>query len=304
MAHTHNHNHGIENITADEITRSFMFGIVLNAVYVVVELWYGLRVHSTALLSDAVHNISDISGLLLAFAAFRLQQIKPSRIFTYGFKKGSILVSFINSLLLAFAIGAIAWEGVKHIIEPSPINGTTVIIVATMGIVINFASALMFRKREKEDLNIKAAYWHLMADALVSLGVVVAGLIMRYTGWYFLDGFAALVVAGVILYSTWNLFKDSLISVFDGVPSSIDIEEIKEHLLAVNGVLDVHHIHIWSMSTNENAITCHIVLDSFENLATAKQQLKEELCEHNITHITLEFEMETEFCEDRVLVFE
>jgi cobalt-zinc-cadmium efflux system protein len=267
-------------------------------------LWYGLQANSTALLSDAVHNISDISGLLLAFAAFRLQKIKPSRLFTYGFKKGSIHVSFINSLLLAFAIGAIAWEGVKHIIEPSQINGTTVMIVATMGIVINFASALMFRKREKEDLNIKAAYWHLMADALVSLGVVVAGLIMRYTGWYFLDGFAALVVAGVILYSTWNLFKDSLISVFDGVPSSINIEEIKEHLLAVKGVLDVHHIHIWPMSTNETAITCHIILDDFSHLATAKQQLKEELCEHNITHITLEFETADEFCEDRVLMLE
>jgi len=294
----HSHNHTIPAITANEINRSFLIGIALNVVYVLIELFYGWKGDSTALLSDAVHNIGDISGLLLAFAAFRFQKIKAGKIFTYGFKKGSVLASFINSLLLAFAIGAIAWEGVQHIIHPSPVNGTLVMIVAAIGIVINFTSALLFKKREKDDLNIKAAYWHLMADALVSLGVVVAGLLIRFTGWYFMDGIAALLVAVVILFSTWSLFKDSIISILDGVPSSINSDEIKEHLLEIAGVKDVHHIHIWSMSTSENAITCHILIQNTTDLVSIKQQLKKELAEHNISHSTLEFETDEEKCAD------
>jgi cobalt-zinc-cadmium efflux system protein len=296
MSEAHHHHHS--TITATDINRSFMFGIGLNVVYVLIELFYGWKGDSTALLSDAVHNIGDISGLILAFVAFRIQRIKPGKIFTYGFKKGSVLASFLNSLLLAFAIGAIAWEGIRHIIHPSPVNGNLVIIIASIGIVINFTSALLFKKREKEDLNIKAAYWHLMADALVSLGVVIAGILIRFTGWYFMDGVAAIIVAVVILFSTWSLFKDSVISILDGVPSNIDSQEIKRHLLEIAGVKDVHHIHIWSMSTSENAITCHILINNTADLVAVKQQLKKELAEHNITHSTLEFETEEENCKD------
>jgi cobalt-zinc-cadmium efflux system protein len=296
MSEHHHHHHTVASV--NDINRSFIIGIVLNVTYVIVELWYGWRNGATSLLSDAVHNIGDISGLVLALIAFRLQAIKPFKIFTYGFKKASVVASFVNSVLLAFAIGAIAWEGIQHIINPSPVNGNVVMIVAFIGIIINFGSALLFRKKGENDTNIKAAYWHLMADALVSLGVVFAGLIMKYTGWYFVDGLTALIVAVVILFGTWSLFKDSIIGVLDGIPSNIDKQEIINHILEVDGVVDIHHMHIWGMSTNENALTCHVLVDKIENIATIKLHIKEELEEHNIKHSTLEFETSEEACED------
>ncbi|MGV6844980.1 MAG: cation diffusion facilitator family transporter [Lutibacter sp.] len=296
MSEHHHHHHTVASV--NDINRSFIIGIALNVTYVIVELWYGWRNGATSLLSDAVHNIGDISGLVLALVAFRLQAIKPFKIFTYGFKKASVVASFVNSVLLAFAIGAIAWEGIQHIINPSPVNGNVVMLVAFIGIIINFGSALLFRKKGENDTNIKAAYWHLMADALVSLGVVFAGLIMNLTGWYFVDGLTALIVAVVILFGTWSLFKDSIIGVLDGIPSNIDKQEIINHILEVEGVMDIHHMHIWGMSTNENALTCHILVDKIENIATIKHYIKEELEEHNIKHSTLEFETADEDCED------
>ena len=278
-----------------------MIGIALNVTYVIVEIIYGFKNNSTALLSDAAHNVGDVSGLLLAFLAFKLQTIKPSKIFSYGFKKGSIVTSFINSILLAFAIGAIAWEGVHKIMNPSPLSGTIIMWVALMGVVINFISALFFKKNQKEDLNIKAAYWHLMADALVSFGVVISGIVIYYTNFYALDGIIAIVIAVVVLFSTWSLFKDSAIAILDGVPNAINPEEIKEHLVEVNGVKSVHHIHIWGISTNENALTAHIVVDNLENLPKIKSLLKEELGEHNITHSTLEFDIVQENCTEITL---
>jgi cobalt-zinc-cadmium efflux system protein len=295
----HNHNHSIAS--PNDINRSFVVGIVLNAAYVVVEIIYGWRNNSTSLLSDAAHNVGDISGLLLAFLAFRLQKIKPSKIFSYGFKKGSIVTSFINSILLAFAIGAIAWEGVHKILNPSPLSGTVIMWVALMGVFINSVSALLFKKNQKSDINIKAAYWHLMADALVSLGVVASGIVIHYTDWYALDGIAAIVIAVVVLFSTWNLFKDSAIAILDGVPASVDGDEIKGHLLAVDGVKNIHHVHIWGMSTNENALTAHVQIDDLARLPEIKKNLKTELDEHNIKHSTLEFELSTENCSETTL---
>ena len=176
MAHEHNH-----TITsATDINRSFTIGIALNVIYVIVEVIYGFQENSTSLLSDAAHNVGDISGLLLAFLAFKLLKVKANETFTYGFKKGSIVASFVNSVLLAFAIGAIAWEGVHKIINPSPLSGTVIMWVAGIGVVINFISAILFKKEKENDLNVKAAYWHLMADALVSLGVVVSGVLIYY----------------------------------------------------------------------------------------------------------------------------
>jgi cobalt-zinc-cadmium efflux system protein len=297
MAHEHSHTIASPN----DINRSFIIGIALNVVYVIVEIIYGFQQNSTSLLSDAAHNVGDISGLLLAFLAFRLIKIKSNDTFTYGFKKGSIVASFINSVLLAFAIGAIAWEGVHKIINPSPLNGTTIMWVALVGVAINFISAMLFKKNQKEDLNIKAAYWHLMADALVSLGVVLSGILIHYFKWYALDGITAIIIAIVVLLSTWNLFKDSVIAILDGVPASVDIEEIKTHLLHVKGVLNIHHLHIWGMSTNENAMTAHIQIDDANQIPTIKKALKEELEEHNIKHSTLEFEFIEENCTETTL---
>lgn len=295
----HNHSHTITS--PNDINRAFMIGIALNAMYVIIEIIYGFQQNSTSLLSDAAHNVGDISGLLLAFLAFRLQKIKPSKLFSYGLKKGSIVTSFINSILLAFAIGAIAWEGVHKIINPSPLSGTTIMWVALVGVVINFISAMLFKKNQKEDLNIKAAYWHLMADALVSLGVVASGILIHYFHWYALDGITAIVIAIVVLFSTWNLFKDSAIAILDGVPASVNTDEIKEHLLAVEGVKDIHHLHIWGISTNENALTAHIQIEDVTQIPTIKKILKEELEEHNVKHSTLEFELTEENCTETTL---
>jgi len=295
----HSHNHTPPSLSSNDINRSFLIGIGLNVAYVLIELFYGWKIGSTALLSDAVHNIGDISGLLLAFLAFRLLDFKPNSVFTYGLKKGSILASFLNSILLAFAIGAIAWQGVRNILNPTNINGNVVMIVATIGILINFSSALLFHNKKKNDLNIKAAYWHLMADALVSLGVVLSGLIIKYTGWNFIDGVTAILIALVILISTWSLFKDSLIAMMDGVPTAININEITKHLLAIKGVEGVHHIHIWSMSTNENAFTAHIVINKLDAISSIKQNIKKELIAHHITNNTLEFETTDEKCTEK-----
>ena len=295
----HNHNHTITS--PNDINRSFILGIILNVIYVIIEIIYGWQNNSTSLLSDAAHNVGDISGLLLAFLAFKLQVVKPSKLFSYGFKKGSIVTSFINSILLAFAIGAIAWEGVHKIMNPSPLSGTVIMWVALVGVVINFISAMLFKKNQKEDINIKAAYWHLMADALVSLGVVASGIVIHYFHWYALDGITAIIIAVVVLFSTWGLFKDSAIAILDGVPASVDSKEIIEHLLEVKGVLNIHHLHIWGISTNENALTAHVVVDNLQKLPQIKASLKEELEEHNINHSTLEFEIVEENCTETTL---
>ena len=295
----HNHNHTITS--PNDINRSFILGIILNVIYVIIEIIYGWQNNSTSLLSDAAHNVGDISGLLLAFLAFKLQVVKPSKLFSYGFKKGSIVTSFINSILLAFAIGAIAWEGVHKIMNPSPLSGTVIMWVALVGVVINFISAMLFKKNQKEDINIKAAYWHLMADALVSLGVVASGIVIHYFHWYALDGITAIIIAVVVLFSTWGLFKDSAIAILDGVPASIDSKEIIEHLQEVKGVLNIHHLHIWGISTNENALTAHIQIEDVNQLPRIKKALKEELEEHNIKHSTLEFELLEENCTETIL---
>ena len=295
----HNHNHTITS--PNDINRSFILGIILNVIYVIIEIIYGWQNNSTSLLSDAAHNVGDISGLLLAFLAFKLQVVKPSKLFSYGFKKGSIVTSFINSILLAFAIGAIAWEGVHKVMNPSPLSGTVIMWVALVGVVINFISAMLFKKNQKEDINIKAAYWHLMADALVSLGVVASGIVIHYFHWYALDGITAIIIAVVVLFSTWGLFKDSAIAILDGVPTAINPLEIKEHLLEVKGVLNIHHLHIWGISTNENALTAHIQIEDVNQLPRIKKALKEELEEHNIKHSTLEFELLEENCTETAL---
>lgn len=295
----HEHSHSITSST--QINRSFLIGIGLNVVYVLVEVVYGFQENSTALLSDAVHNIGDISGLILAFIAFKLLKVKPSKTFSYGLRKGSIVASFINSVLLAFAIGAIAWEGFQKILNPSPLSGSVIIWVASVGVVINFISALLFREKQKEDINIKAAYWHLMADALVSLGVVVSGILIHYFQWYALDGITSVIIAVVVLYSTWQLFKDSTIAILDGTPASVDKEEILAHLRKIAGVKDIHHLHIWGISTSETALTAHILIENLVHIPQIKNAIKEELKDHNIPHSTLEFELSGENCQETSL---
>lgn len=294
MGHNHQHHHADHS----KLNLSFFWGIVLNVVYVVVELWYGFFYSSASLISDAVHNIGDVSSLILAFIAFRLQKLKPGKRFTYGLKKGSILASFINSVILAIAVGAILVEGIKKIYTPQAVPGVAIMIVAGIGIVVNFVSALFFRSGQKGDMNIKAAYLHLLFDALVSLGVVFSGAIIYFTDWFLIDGIMAIVIALVIIYASWSLFKESVVAIMDGVPVNIDIDSIKRHILAHAQVKDVHHIHVWSISTNENALTCHLRIHEKTNPQEIKVMVKNELKKLGIVHATLEIEGALENCSD------
>ncbi|MFH1298105.1 MAG: cation diffusion facilitator family transporter [Bacteroidota bacterium] len=282
------------------VNRAFIIGIILNLLFVVVEFGAGIYLNSLALISDAGHNLSDVASLTLAMVAFRLAKVKPNQTFTYGLQKSTILVSLFNAVILLIVIGAIAWESLARLKEPPPIQGDYMAVVAGIGIFINTITALLFFKNREKDLNIKGAFLHLAADALVSVGVVAAGIIIAFTHWYWLDTAVSMAIVIVILISTWGLLRDSTILALDGVPRGINLEKVKDALLHVPQIRNVHHIHVWAMSTTENALTAHIVvandfpLSSFEPLKIEIQQV---LLTLNIQHSTLELELEGEACE-------
>lgn len=296
MEHTHIHTPRIGSIN-----KAFIIGIVLNALYVVVEFLAGFYYNSLSLISDAGHNLSDVSALVLALLAFRLAKVKANDKFTYGYRKSTILVSLINAVVLFIAIGGILWESIGRFNNSVQIQGVPISIVAGIGIVINAVSALLFFKEKSKDLNIKGAYLHLMADAAVSLGVVVSGILIYFFHVYWLDMAMSILIVLVIFYSTWNLFKDSLFLTLDGVPKGIDLKKVNSEIMEIEGVVDVHHIHVWAMSTSENALTAHVVVPSdfrLEQLESLKKQIKQELEHVNIQHATLEIETKSENCVD------
>jgi len=213
-----------------------------------------------ALLADAAHNLGDVAGLLLAWAAAVLAQTKPSRTHTYGLRRSTILAALANALLLLVAVGGVAWEAIGRLREPRPIEGWTVMTVAAIGVVINTASALMFMANRKRDANVRGAFLHLAADALVSLGVVVAGAVILRTGWSWLDPAVSLVVSVVILFGTWGLLREALGLSLDAVPGHVDLDAVRAYLGSLDGVEAVHDLHVWSMSTTEVALTAHLVL--------------------------------------------
>ncbi len=279
----------------EALNRAFIIGIVINLVYVVVEVAAGIYYNSLSLISDAGHNLSDVAALGLAMLAFRLAKRKANDKFTYGYKKSTILVSLINSVILFVAIGGILWESINRVFNPVVVDGQAISIVAGVGIVVNTVSALLFFKNKEHDLNVKGAYLHLMADAAVSLGVVVSGVLIAFWSIYWLDLAMSLLIVAVIFYSTWNLFKESLSLTMDGVPSGINLSNISSLFLSVDGVKSVYHIHIWALSTTQNAITAQVVVDSNLNLDeqnTIRLQIKELLNKENIQHITLEISPE------------
>lgn len=304
MAHDHDHHHHHHSHALPaQINLAFILGIALNFLFVVIEVVVGFWTHSLSLLSDAGHNLADVGALALSLLAFKLLKVKSNNNYTYGYRKTSILVALFNAMVLLVSVGAIAYEAAHRFFNPEPIPGTTVALVAGIGIVINSITALMFFRDKDKDINIKSAYLHLMSDAVVSLGLVIGGIVMFYTHWYWLDAVLSIVIAVVILWSTWRLLLDSLRLSMDGVPSDIDLEDIKTSALGISGVKDVHHIHIWAISTTENAMTAHVVLAQDTSLdleISIKNQLKHTLLHKNIHHITLETEREFEKCETMV----
>ena len=293
---THEHHHHDHTVTS--LNKAFIWGIALNVGFVVVEFAVGLCYGSMGLLSDAGHNLSDVASLLLAMLAFRLAQARATPKYTYGYKKSTVLISLLNSVILLIAVGVIVAESIGRMLHPEPVVGGAIAWTAGVGVAINGFTAWLFMKDKDRDLNVKGAYLHMAADALVSVGVLVSGLVISWTGWTVVDPIVGLAVAGVIVASVWSLTRDSLRLSLDGVPDGIDIAEIERKMEAVPGVRAVHHIHVWAISTTENALTAHVVLDSLSRMEEVKHALKELLGRSEIPHATLEFESVTERCCD------
>ena len=259
-AHGHAHDHVHSHIPA-EYGRAFVLGIALNLGFVLIEAWYGWQSDSLALLADAGHNLSDVGGLALAWAAYGAGKLLPNKRHSYGWRKASVLASFANALVLLVAMGSLGWEAAQRLQHPTPVHSQTVMLVAAIGVVINTLTAWLFAAGQKHDLNLRGAFVHMAADALVSAGVVVAGALSLWQGWLWIDPVVSLVIAVVIIVGTWSLFRQSLHLLFDGVPEHIDLDEVREHLAALPGVVAVHDLHVWGMSTAENALTAHLVTD-------------------------------------------
>ncbi|RHJ82348.1 cation diffusion facilitator family transporter [Parabacteroides sp. AM08-6] len=284
----HNHEHHHHEITS--LNKAFIIGISLNLVFVVAEFLAGFWYNSLGLLSDAGHNLGDVASLVLAMLAFRLAKVHPTSSFTYGYKKSTVLVSLLNAVILLVAVGIIIGESIGKLFHPQPVEGDAIAWVAGIGVVINAVTAWLFMKDKDKDLNVKGAYLHMAADALVSVGVVISGLVIARTGWYVIDPVIGLVIALIIIYSTWGLLRDSVRLSLDGVPVGTDLEEVAGTIEAVDGVEGVHHLHIWAISTTETALTAHILIKDTRRMEAIKQAIKDKLLQDGIRHATLEFE--------------
>jgi cobalt-zinc-cadmium efflux system protein len=259
MGHDHGHHHSHEHPPA-RYGRVFGVGIALNLGFVVVEIVYGVLAHSVALLADAGHNLGDVVGLAMAWGATALAGLKPSARRTFGFRRTTIVASASNALLLLFMTGALTWESILRLFSPEPTHGKTMIVVALIGAVVNAGSALLFMAQNRRDLNVRSAFVHLVSDAVLALGVAGAGAVILATGWLWIDPAVSIVLALTILFGTWSLMRKSMNLMLDAVPEGIDPDKVKTFLAALPGVVEVHDLHIWAMSTTETALTAHLVM--------------------------------------------
>lgn len=299
MAHAHHHSHDhAAGIDPEQVGKVLIWGILLNLAYVVFEAVAGFREGSLGLLSDAGHNLSDVFSLGLSLVAVRLARIPANKNFTYGYKKAGILIALANAMLLLVAVGAIVAEAIRSFKHLNEIDGATVSAVADVGIVINALTAFLLMRHSRGDVNIKGAFLHMAADALVSVGVVVAGLVIHFTGWVLIDPILSLVIAVVILVSTFELCKDSLRLILDAVPENIDQEAVVAAFEKEPNVESWHHLHIWALGTSESALTVHLVLKNFSLMEETKASLREALLQQGITHPTFEIEYPGANCPD------
>lgn len=293
MKHSHSH-------AGPNYTLVFAIGTTLNAAFVVVEAIYGLLSNSLALIADAGHNLGDVLALLLAWGATYLAQRKPTRTKTYGLRRGTILASLISTLMLLMTVAVVAWEAIGRFTTPSAVNPLIVIVVAAIGVAINLATALLFLSSKDGDLNIKAAFMHMAADAVVSFSVVVVGIAIMLTGLFWLDPAVSLLIVIVVILSTWMLLHDSFHLAMDGVPKGIDPDAVKKFILKQDGVKEIHDLHIWGMSTTQVALTAHIV----RNVTHLDDRFLHQLCaglqeNFGIVHPTIQVEAsaDVELCE-------
>ena len=288
MAHNHPHDHSHAPKNFD---RAFTIGIALNVGFVVIEVVFGLFANSLALLADAGHNLSDVLSLLFAWGASVLVRKLPTQRHTYGLRRTSILAALINALVLLVAVGAIAWEAILRFGHPEAVASDTVIWVASVGIVINGFTAWLFMSGQKQDMNIRGAYLHMMADAAVSFGVVLAAITIKFTGWLWLDPVMSLVVAVIIGIGTWGLLRESLSLALDAVPANIHPAKVEAYLASLPGIEAVHDLHIWAMSTTEIALTVHLIKPDAVIDDLLLIQINNELRERfGIQHTTVQFE--------------
>ena len=285
--HSHNHSH---TMTPDSLDRAMMIGVSLNLIFVLVEFGFGFFSGSLALLADAGHNASDVVGLLLAWGASFLARRQPSQKFTFGLRRATIYAAFLNAVLLLAACAVILWEAIYRLNDPAPVAGFTMIAVAAIGVVINTVTAILFMQGSKEDANIRGAFLHMAADAAVSVGVVLAGVAIMATGIGWIDPIVSIIIVVVIVWGTWDLFTESVGLAMDAVPRRINITELTNALAEVPGVLEIHDLHVWGMSTSEVMLTAHLVITETSrqvSLKEAESVLRERFA---ITHTTLQFE--------------
>jgi cobalt-zinc-cadmium efflux system protein len=283
MSHSHS-----EQI---DFGRAFAIGILLNTAFIGAEVAFGLLSDSLTLLADAGHNLSDVMGLLIAWGATNLERRSPTRRFTYGLRRTSVLAALANAILLLVSIGAIAWEAIRRLREPAPVSGLTMIWVAAVGVVVNGITASLFIGGRKGDLNVRGAFLHMTADAAVSAGVVMAGFVILYTGWMLIDPISSLAIVAIILLATWGLLRDSISLVLDAVPRGIDSVAVQNFLEQLPGVAAIHHLHVWGLSTTETACTAHVVKREPQLDDDLLKQIAHELQERfGIEHTTIQFE--------------
>lgn len=284
-----------------KLNAAFIAGIALNAIYVAVEAVYGFLYDSMGLLSDAGHNLSDVASLVIAMVAFRLMTHKPDIRHTYGYKKFTVQASFINALLLYAAVGAILVGAISKLMHPTAVNGDTIAWVAATGVVVNGVTAWLFMKDKNRDMNVKAAYLYMAADTLVSLGVVVSGIVIHFTGWYVLDPIVGIVIALVIAWSTRGLLAESTRLSIDAVPKSVDMNALERAILSVDGVKSIHHLHVWPLSTTEVAMTVHVIITDVNRLNYIIASVRSKSRQHGVSHPTVEAETETPHIDDHLM---
>lgn len=273
------------------MNRAFALGVILNVVFVIIEVTFGLIAGSLALLADAGHNLSDILALLLAWGANALARRKPTARRTYGLRRATNLAALLSSILLLVTMGGIAWEALSRVADAAVVDGRTIIVIAAIGVVINGLTAWLFVAGSKHDLNIRAAFLHMAADAGVSLGVVIGGICILMFGWYWADPAITLIIVAIIMISTWGVLRDSLELAFDSVPRGIDPQQVRAYLSDLPGVTAVHDLHIWGMSTSETALTAHLVMPDGNGEDNFLQRISDELMkDFRIAHATIQVE--------------
>lgn len=283
---SHHHHH-----TRPDYNRAFAVGVALNVIFVLIEAFYGVMSDSLALLTDAGHNLSDVLGLLLAWGAMALAKKQPSARRTYGFSRATIIASLFSGLLLMGAVGAIGWEATNRLMEPPAPVGKTIMIVAAIGVVVNTVTALFFLSGKGGDLNIRGVFLHMAADAVVSLGVVASGALIMIYGLNWIDPVISLVIAAVIFLSTWGLLRDSLNLAVDAVPGNVDPDAVREYLSGLPGVMHLHDLHIWPMSTTDTALTAHLVMNPLPASDHFLNDIAHTLADRfSISHATIQLE--------------